>query len=185
LLSRGHGRDNGTRGAPRQLAQAFSRGRPRAILFLVLLLVVPVIVVTSPIDTLWNTGWYDDADPDQLLTMAAEGLTGLAVLALACLVASACLESEVALRQHIPSGREPVPRDNRGRSPRFRLGSFFDLSYRRSVPPVPVDCPDISNLQRRRHAMDRSRRLYRSLGTRLRETQEAGAQRMKQWRVRR
>lgn len=141
MLSRGHGRDDGTRGAQRQVAQAFSRGRARAILFLVLLLVVPVIVLTSPIDTLWNTGWYDDADPDQLLTMAAEGLTGLAVLALACLVARACLESEVALRQHIPSGREPVPRDDRGHSPRVRLGSFFDLSCRRSFRPFQSIVP--------------------------------------------
>jgi|SRR6516164_7126400 len=65
-------------GAPeRQLASGGGRPLPRptseevgAVLSLTLVLGIPVLVAANPIDPFWQPGFYDDADPDQLVTHA-------------------------------------------------------------------------------------------------------------------
>ena len=89
-LCRAQGRRRPSRGS--------RAGAAGAIPFLVLLLAVPVIGAANPIDLLWSDAWYDDADADQLLTktMSPEGLVGLAVLTLGCLLSRAAVAARTA-----------------------------------------------------------------------------------------
>ena len=84
----------------------------RAILFLILVLVVPIHVTANPIDPTWQPGLYDDADTDQLVTqtLSPDAMIGLAVLVLACLVSRACPVDKIVNDHDIRSRQEPVPR---------------------------------------------------------------------------
>src|SRR5262245_35647199 len=87
-------------------------GAARTTLLLALVLMIPVLVAVNPVDPVWQAGWYDGGDTDQLVTqtMSPESMIGLAVLALACFSTSAGLLSVVGHRPDVCSSREPVPR---------------------------------------------------------------------------
>ena len=89
-----------------------SRVCARAIIFLTLLLVIPLIAGMNSVDPTWIPGLYDDADGDLLITqaMSPESMIGLAALLVVCLAARAYPLSGVAPACHIPLSREPVPR---------------------------------------------------------------------------
>ncbi len=105
----------GPRRSARCPRRSFPRHRPgavRAIVFLALILAIPVIVAANPVDPDWLSGWYDEADTDQLVTqtMSPESLIGVAVLLLVCFSAGARLMNGVAREYKVSASREPVSR---------------------------------------------------------------------------
>ena len=77
-----------------------------------LLLAVPVVVATNPIDQTWQVGWYDNADTDPLVVqmLSPEGLLGIATVVMVVLSSQRLSASEVYTLQNLCSSREPVPR---------------------------------------------------------------------------
>ena len=68
-----------------------TRASGHAVLLVVLLLTMPIIAAANPVDPTWISGFYDDADTDQLVTqmMSPEGLVGLLIISLLCVFSSA------------------------------------------------------------------------------------------------
>src|SRR5215475_6085584 len=68
------------------------------IVLLAFVLGMPIIVAANPIDSLWLTGWYDEADGDLLVanTISPEKMIGTKVLTLGCILSDAAVVARSA-----------------------------------------------------------------------------------------
>jgi hypothetical protein len=125
----------------------------RAILFLILVLVVPIHVAANPIDSARQPGLYDDADTDQLVTqtLSPDAMIGLAVLVLVCLVSRTSPVDEAESEHDVRSRREPVPRAPPG--PIAGIESWSSKAYSVTSPFCRLPIVSAGNVFRRSWSM--------------------------------
>jgi hypothetical protein len=135
----------------------------RGLLLLALILAVPVIGAANPSDLLWCAGWYDDADPDELVVknMSPDGGLGATALTPTYLDRDDALVASTVAWPRSPvhgsvSARGPpfttvVPTRSTVHLPRFSGPPPARLARARSPPPparrlsVRIDCTSAVN----------------------------------------